>query len=316
MRSIPLLLLVACHVAAPAVRLPASAVSEPARPSSGCALQQRVPEGERRITSSGRTRRFRLVLPDPLPPGPLPLVLNFHGLFEPPKLQQLVTGMDAEAGKRGMIVVYPEGVGLSWNAGSCCGRARAEQIDDVRYARDLVRELYRELCIDRNRVYATGLSNGALMSYRLACEASDVFAAVAPVAGVEAVPACKPRRAVPVLAFHGTKDLLVRWEGGWFDLGAPRETVQRWRERDRCSGPEEPLYQRGDARCTAARGCAADVILCTIENGGHTWPGGIEAFFPGRTSRDLDATSAILDFFLDHPYSPISSAMGLSASIK
>ncbi|HEX9577972.1 MAG TPA: hypothetical protein VF993_09480, partial [Myxococcales bacterium] len=145
MRSIPLLLLVACHVAAPAVRLPASAVSEPARPSSGCALQQRVPEGERRITSSGRTRRFRLVLPDPLPPGPLPLVLNFHGLFEPPKLQQLVTGMDAEAGKRGMIVVYPEGVGLSWNAGSCCGRARAEQIDDVRYARDLVRELSREL---------------------------------------------------------------------------------------------------------------------------------------------------------------------------
>jgi polyhydroxybutyrate depolymerase len=215
-----------------------------------------------------------------------------------------------------MIVAYPEGVGLSWNAGSCCGRAQAEQIDDVRYARDLVRELSRELCIDRNRLYATGMSNGALMSYRLACEASDLFAAVAPVAGVEAVPGCKPRRAVPVLAFHGTGDFLVPWNGGWFDLGSPRETVRRWSERDRCSGPSQPIYQRGDARCEAAQACAADVILCTIDGGGHTWPGGVEAFFLGKTSSDLDATRAILDFFLDHPYRPMSPAMGLSASIK
>src|SRR6266513_1958425 len=214
MRAVPcFLLLVACRAAAPAVRLPAAAVSESPRRSAGCALDQRIPQGERRITSSGRTRRFRLVLPDPLPQGPLPLVLNFHGLAEPPKLQQLLTGMDAEARKRGMIVAYPEGVGLSWNAGSCCGRAQAEQIDDVRFARDLVRELSRELCIDRNRVYATGMSNGALMSYRLACDASDMFAAVAPVAGVEAVPSCKTRRAVPVLAFHVTGDLLVRGVG-------------------------------------------------------------------------------------------------------
>src|SRR5436309_378803 len=185
MRATPLLLLLfACRATAPAVRLPAAAVAEPPRPSAGCAAPQSVPQGERRITSSGRTRRFRLVLPEPLPQGPMPLVLNFHGLAEPPKLQQLLTGMDPLAARRGMIVAYPEGVGLSWNAGSCCGRAKAERIDDVRYARDLVRELATELCIDRNRVYATGMSNGAIFSYRLACDASDVFAAVAPVAGV------------------------------------------------------------------------------------------------------------------------------------
>ena len=80
--------------------------------------------------------------------------------------------------------------------------------------------------------------------------------------------------------------------------------------------PTRALVQRGDARCDAAQGCAADVILCTIDRGGHTWPGGTEAFFLGKTSSDLDATSAILDFFLDHPYSPMSPAMGLSASIK
>jgi polyhydroxybutyrate depolymerase len=317
MRAIPcLLLLCACRATAPAVRLPATVATQPPRPSSGCAAVQQVPQGERKLTSGGRTRRFRLVLPDPIPSGPLPLVLNFHGLFEPPKLQQLLTGMDAEAKKRSMIVAYPEGVGTSWNAGSCCGRAQAEGIDDVRYARNLVTELASELCIDRNRIYATGMSNGAILSYRLACEASDVFAAVAPVDGVEAVPRCAPRRAVPVLAFNGMSDLLVRWDGGWFGLGAPRETVKRWSERDLCSTQTREIYSRGDARCEAAQGCAADVIFCTIDRGGHTWPGGMEAFFLGKTSSDLDATSAILDFFLDHPYSPISPAMGLSASIK
>jgi pimeloyl-ACP methyl ester carboxylesterase len=193
------------------------------------------------------------VLPDPLPPGPLPLVLNFHGFLEPPKLQQLLTGMDKEASKRGMIVAYPQGVGLSWNAGSCCGRAQAEKIDDVRYARDLVRELESELCIDKSRVYATGMSNGAIMSYRLACEAADVFAAVAPVDGVEALRECSPRRPVPILAINGTSDLLVRWEGGWFELGPPPETLKRVERARPLRGPA--LDDRLSARRRALRRC-------------------------------------------------------------
>lgn len=232
----------------------------------------------------------------------MPLVLNLHGLFEPADVQQWLTGMDTLARARGMAVAYPEGVGSSWNAGTCCGRAQAEQVDDVKFLRDLVRELEGELCLDRNRIYVTGMSNGGIMSYRLACEASDVFAAVAPVAAVEAVPACKPRRPVPVLAFHGTSDHMVSWEGGWFGLGSPQETVQRWRDRNRCAvEPARVAYQHGDARCDAAPGCAADVLLCRFEGGGHTWPGGIEAFFCGHTSSDLDASATLLDFFLDHP---------------
>src|SRR5207302_2556094 len=120
------------------------------------------------------------------------------------------SGMDAKAGQRGMVVVYPQGVGNSWNAGTCCGRAMDEHVDDVRYLRDLVREIESELCIDRARIYATGMSNGAIMSYRLACEASDIFAAIAPVDGAGGLPACAPKRPGPALALDGPRDLLGR----------------------------------------------------------------------------------------------------------
>jgi len=316
------LLLSACRATAPAVRLPARAASEPPHPSAGCKTAQPIEQGQRTLSSGGRTRRFRLVVSESARAGPAPLVLNLHGLVENPKVHEWYTAMDDAAAARGMVVVYPEGVGNSWNGGpACCGRARDEGVDDVRFLRDLVRELNSELCIDRARIYAAGLSNGAILSYRLACEASDLFAAVASVAGVEAVPRCEPKRPVPVLAFHGTSDPVVHWEGGWFDLESPKKTIASWSARDGCSGPPtQPLYSKGDVRCEGAPGCAADVILCRVEGGGHTWPGGLEAFFLGKTSSDVDATSTILDFFLDHPlswsYSPISPAMGLSASIR
>jgi polyhydroxybutyrate depolymerase len=222
------------------------------------------------------------------------------GLVETPDLQRYYTGMDAKAAERGMIVVYPQGVGNSWNAGGCCGRAMDERVDDVRFLRDLVREIGSELCVDRARVYATGMSNGAIMSYRLACEASDVFAAISPVAGTDAFTDCKPKRPVPILAFNGTSDFLVRWEGHWSDLEPARATIAKWRERNRCTGPVSALYRHGDALCEAAH-CAADTISCVIDGGGHTWPGAI--VFPplGHTSSDVDSTSTMLDFFLGHP---------------
>jgi len=317
------LLCAACRATAPAVHFPAAAArNEPPRPSSGCRSSDPVVQGLRSLTSGGHTRRFRLVVPESAQPGPAPLVLNLHGLVENVKLHEWYTAMDEAAGARGMIVVYPQGLGNSWNAGpACCGRARDEGVDDVRFLRDLVREMEGELCVDRARVYATGLSNGAIMSYRLACDASDLFAAIAPVAGVEAAPKCQPKRPVPVLAFHGTSDLLVRWEGGWFGLESPQASVARWSQRDRCQGPPaQTVYARGDVRCDAAPSCAADVVLCRIDGGGHTWPGAFSTYFLGRTSSDVDASATMLDFFLDHPlswsYGPSSPPMGLSASIK
>jgi polyhydroxybutyrate depolymerase len=311
-----LLLLAGCVATAPGVRLTESPPSQDARSSFGCRVRQPIADGNRTLTSAGRTRRFRLVVPEGARKGPAPLVLNIHGLVETPQLQEYYSGMDAKAAERGMVVVYPQGVGNSWNAGNCCGRAMDEQIDDVRYLRELVREIESELCIDTTRVYATGMSNGAMMSYRLACEASDIFAAIAPVDGADAFSGCAPKRPVPILAFNGTSDPLVRWEGSWSGLEPGRKTVADWRVRNRCSGQPAVLYRQGDAACEAPQ-CAADTISCVIEGGGHTWPGAIVFPFAGHTSSDVDSTSTILDFFLAHPlYSPISPAIGLSASIK
>jgi len=309
-----LLALPACVATAPAAHLSSTAAAEPPHPSYGCRAPQAIVRGDRTLTSGGRTRRFRLVVPETT--GPSPLVLNIHGLVETPVLQEYYSGMDARARERGMVVAYPQGVGNSWNAGKCCGRAIDEHVDDVRFLRDLVREIESEICIDKARIYATGMSNGAMMSYRLACEASDVFAAIAPVAGADAFPDCKPKRPVPILAFNGTGDPLVRWEGSWPDLEPARKTVANWRERNRCTAQPATLYRQGDAACEAPR-CAADTISCVIDGGGHTWPGAIIFPFLGHTSSDLDGTSTMLDFFLDHTlYSPISPAIGLSASIR
>ena len=125
---------------------------------------------------------------------PLPVVLNFHGGAGNAVGQQRYVHMDAIADREGFIVVYPNGTGvledrlLAWNAGTCCGMAAREETDDVGYVRALLDELARRLPVDSARVYATGLSNGAMMSYRLAAELSDRIAAIAPVAGASAMP--------------------------------------------------------------------------------------------------------------------------------
>jgi polyhydroxybutyrate depolymerase len=232
--------------------------------------------------------------------------------------------------QRNFIVAYPEGlsvgVGASWNAGACC----ANKSDDVGFIRDLVKELESDYCIDPKRVFATGLSNGAMLSYRLACEMADTFAAVAPVAGAVQVP-CHPSRPVPILAFHGTGDNIVPFNGGadgiYHVLHFPpvAYSIDLWRELDSCpgasaqddasahpmandstpdGGPNPALFagsteifHQGTASCHEWSGCAdhSEVEFCTVVGGAHAWPGA-----PGATP-DIDASSVILDFFDKHP---------------
>ena len=292
--------------------LPVSATASlPPMPSAGCRPDApRGSAGSRTLTSGGRTRRFHLRLPEGAPRStPAPLVLNLHGLYQAPALQELLSDLTAKAAARGSIVAYPAGLGRSWNAGSCCGRAHAEDLDDVRFLRDLVRQLGREQCIDRRRVYATGMSNGGLMSYRLACEASDVFAAVAPVAAVEAIPACTPTRPVAILAFNGDSDFIVRYGGGFpsslSGLPSAPETADRWDRRNACApGPRAVVWSSKEVRCEAAAGCRADRVLCTVAGGGHTWPGGMSVPYLGHTTADVDASETILDFFAGHALGP------------
>ena len=259
------------------------------------------------ITSGGIPRVVNVHVPAHYDPTvPTPLVVNFHGFTSDAVQEAVLSQMSSEADASGFVVMYPIGTGapLSWNAGACCGTAAATNVDDVGFARDLVAAAADRLCLDRARVYATGMSNGGFLSHRLGCEAADVFAAVAPVAGVLGVPDCTPSRAVPVMHFHGTADPLVPWDGST-TLGfiSVPDTFAGWASRDACTGTPVETYRNGDAHCATYQSCAggADVTLCTIDNGGHTWPGGTPVPGLGATSTDISATRAMWTFFAAHP---------------
>ncbi len=227
-----------------------------------------------------------------------PLVLNFHGFTMTAEQQRQFTGMDAKADAAGFIVVYPQGIDTSWNAGSCCGNAMTQKIDDVGFVRALVEQLSAQLCLDPRRIYATGMSNGGFMAHRLACEASDLFAAAAPVSAVNGVADCDPPRPMPVLMFNGTADLLVSYNGGGnFGKSAPA-TFAEWAERDGCTGEPVPGTQAGAASCARHDSCDAGVAvgLCTIDGMGHCWPG--QAACPyGIANTDLSANDEMWSFF-------------------
>lgn len=229
--------------------------------------------------------------------APTPLVLNFHGFSSNASQQELFSGMNATADAEGFVVVYPEGILSSWNAGACCGTAMMQGLDDVGFVRALVSELHAQLCIDARRVYATGMSNGGFMSHRLACEASDVFAAVAPVSAVNGMDDCAPGRPVPVMMFNGTADGLVDYNGaGQFQ--SVKEAFDGWAERDACVDAPKPGLMKGATSCLEHQLCDADVsvVSCTHEGMGHCWPG--QAFCPfGMANTDISANDEMWKFF-------------------
>jgi polyhydroxybutyrate depolymerase len=244
------------------------------------------------------------------------LVVNYHGYTSNAAEQVLLTNMNPVADQSGFIVAYPDGLGGGWNAGDCCTETQPPNVDDVQFTKDLLALIGSEYCIDPARVYATGFSNGGFMSHRLACEMSDVFAAVAPVSGVLGIDpsACTPPRAVPVEHFHGTADPVVPYDGGpALKLLPPIQfrsvpvTIDFWRGTDNCLGAPVTSYQNGTATCTQWNDCngGAEVELCALVGEGHPWPGS-SVVVPGlgNGTMDLDATSRMVDFFVGHPMPP------------
>jgi polyhydroxybutyrate depolymerase len=223
------------------------------------------------------------------------------------------TGFSVLGEREGAVVAYPDGLDRRWND----GRGYAATHDDVGFIRALLDTLHRELSLDPRRVYATGISNGAMFSYRLACDLPGVFAAVAPVAG--AMPAdlaerCAGLPPVAVVAFQGTTDPLVPYGGGGVARRRGRvlsaeQSVAFWAAKSGCAAPPLTIAEADRVtdgtrvRHTSYEGCREDrtVELYTIEGGGHTWPGGPPAGRAvGRVSRELDATAIIWSFFASH----------------
>ena len=254
-----------------------------------------------------KTRVARVHVPASYDPSErTPLVLNFHGYAMNAGWQAEVTSYEQKADAEGFVVVHAEGLGViqGWNAGDCCGTAASSDADDVGFVSALLDRLEDELCIDADRIYASGFSNGGFLSHRLACEIAPRLAAIASVSGVMGIDDCSPGRPMPVIAFHGTSDNTVPYNGSnALGFESVAQTMEGWRVRNGCSEQVTDTYAAGDARCERFVSCEldADVELCTLDGGGHQWPGGQAIPLSGEVNRDIDATDEIWSFFVDHP---------------
>ena len=274
-------------------------------PSAGCEVDaKRVAAGlsQERLAFGGVDREYRRFVPGGYEPAtPAPLVLDLHGLTMSGDMEAAVTGMEPLADDEGFLVVTPQGLGdiPFWNFISA-GLAT----DDVSFLHELVTQVGEDLCVDTSRVYATGISNGGLMSSALACRLPDVFAAVAPVAGVTFLEGCEDGPPISYQAVYGTADNVLPYDGG---LGAPirrflssnpldasevdteeqesqissiafppvDDALARWAERNGCAAePDEDrvsdeVVRRSWPDCDGG----AEVVLFVVEGGGHSWPG-------------------------------------------
>ncbi|MGE5280019.1 MAG: alpha/beta hydrolase family esterase [Deltaproteobacteria bacterium] len=270
------------------------------------------------LEHDGHRRSYLLYVPARLEAGgPAALVVALHWEGANAPMMEELTGLSRLADRKGFIVAYPYGSGmfadryLTWNAGVCCGFAWENDIDDVGFIKQLVAEVAARYPVDPNRVYVAGISNGGMLAYRLACEWSEGIAAIAVVAGALDTP-CLPRAPVSVIAFHGTADRRVPYEGGRPEINydaCEREdasvaaSLEAWVRRDQC--PDKP-WRTGNKRFDRVLWgpCldGTEVVLYAIKGGGHTWPGGAPVRYllddPGDA---LVATPLIWEFFEKHP---------------
>lgn len=299
---------------------------------SSIAFSASLPPGDHSLAlkHGGRDRTYIVHMPPSTPQTKqLPVVLNLHGGGGRVQSQKSYSRMDALADQEGFIVVYPNGTGrmadrlLTWNAGTCCAYSVLNRVDDVGFVLALLKQLEGQAPIDRGRIYATGLSNGAMMAYRLAAEAGDQIAAIAPVAGGMVVPAIKTSRAVPVMHFHSVDDPRALYHGG---LGLPfpfthhqemhpdiESMIAHWAEHDGCpKTPQVTTELRGKQGPREADQTAleyvyspcrekTEVILWKLSGAGHVWPGGQPNYFPhllGPSTGIIDANREMWGFFL------------------
>ncbi|MFP6630279.1 MAG: hypothetical protein VCC67_14715 [Myxococcota bacterium] len=269
-------------------------------------VQTRVLEWE------GASRTYDVYLPavDVAPEG-LPVVLDFHG-FGSTKEQQrglLNLGLQQLSVSERFLLVWPQGTGNAWNAGTCCTFG----VDDVGFVRALLDALSLEAPIDASRIYATGLSNGAAMSHRLACDADDLFAAVAPVAfPVPFIPlsGCQPMRPIAVGMVMGLTDTVVPYVGGGF--GDARDSLTFWRDENGCGGGEADVVTllQGEAtplqRCETYTACSegVEVQLCSVVGAPI---GGFEGHLLYFNNSGLDVAAQTWGFMsrFEHPDPPI-----------
>ncbi len=269
----------------------------------------------RTLSHGGRDRSYLVYRPANLSHAhPASLVIVLHGGFGDGAQAERSYNWDAEADRNGFVVVYPDGIRRSWNAGGlCCGRAMRGHVDDVGFLTQLIETVSRAENVDPKRVYLTGMSNGAAMSYRYACEGTFLIAAIGSVAGSFSAPCRKPH-AVSVMEVHGLDDRNIPFKGGHGSKAATdvqwlpvEETLGAFRKADDCavqSVERNGVVETTTSHCVAGR----EVVLIAVAGAGHQWPGAHPepGFFAWLLRLDppstaLDATDVLWHFFRDHP---------------
>ncbi|HEY3142538.1 MAG TPA: PHB depolymerase family esterase [Acidimicrobiales bacterium] len=320
--------------ATPTTESAASPADAGPQPSAGCGTTTVSPGVEKVTMTSGGVERWYL---QHLPPAydgeePVPLVVDIHGYSEGAEFHATNSGLGEFGDTKGFVTITPQALGDVPFWDTALGSA------DLAFVGDLLDQVEETLCVDEARIYATGLSNGAMMTSSVACAYADRIAAVAPVAGVTQVEDCDPEQPVPVVAFHGTEDPFLNYTGGFgpavASLPAPDgqgtlgdlspeqqadmndtagatgiavpDVMAGWADRNGCDAdpPEETTEADDVTVLTFACPAGADVELYRIEGGGHTWPGshaleGVD--FVGKTTFSISANDVMWAFFQDHP---------------
>ena len=257
------------------------------------------------MSVGGLDRGYRLYVPAGLSAS-APLVVMLHGGFGSAEQAERAYGWNQLADREKFVVAYPDGVGRAWNVlGGCCGRPARQGIDDVAFIGAVVDDVAANVSVDRARIYATGISNGGMMSYALAC-GTEVFAAIGPDSATQ-LDACASPRPTSVIAIHGTADRMIRYDGepgvGVAHIdGPPVPDVNAfWRNVDRCA---QPAVASDGPVTTSAADCAdgRGVTLITIAGAGHQWPGSQPVREGADSPSDaLNATTTLWAFFAAHP---------------
>jgi polyhydroxybutyrate depolymerase len=285
------------------------------------------PNMETKLNVDGHERKYLLHVPAKVK-DPAPLVIAMHGGGGKASNMERLSRFDALAGREGFIVVYPEALDGYWNDGRGVEamRSHKENIDDVKFLRAVVDDVAVSHKIDRSRIFATGISNGGFMSHRLAAEASDMVAAIAPVVGGLAQPLRKnfaPKYPVSILIVQGDADPIVPIGGGGIGLPADKkrgeilptaETLALYVKRNGAAGeparstldkdPQDKFSVDIAKYPDGPGGVKTQYYL--VHGGGHNWPG--QAALPrnvkvteSKVSPDFSATDVIWEFFKSCP---------------
>jgi polyhydroxybutyrate depolymerase len=257
------------------------------------------------LTFDGLQRDYRLHVPPAASSGqPLPLVLNLHGATENAQLEEITSDMDPNADQNGYLVAYPDGTRIAkvltpdpvaknaqygWNAGQCCGLPVTKHINDVGFLLKVISDIAAKTPVDLRRVYMTGISNGGMMAYAMASEASGHIAAISSISGQVEIPVIHPTRAVPTMEFHSVNDPIAKFAGTPSKNPLLRlsvmQGIDQWIRADGCgTKPNTGTVIVGAAGSESAGETATpitythcrsgtEVALWRFTGSGHVWPG-------------------------------------------